>query len=270
VSRILLIDDDSQVNEVVKATLEMLGHTVTAVEHAENVESVFSCFEPDVTLIDYMLPGLSGIDLLKQLGSAHPESMRFLATGMGDFKLLEQALKAGASSMLCKPYRLADVISLIDMAVLLEAALKIELNGDSNLDDDLSLHRSHHGRVNIDDLALVIGYAHHHGAEPGVAARRLPVIAYELMKNAVTHGAHAAPSEFSLALHDDGSNLDLVVSDSGPGFDDAKVLARAHAVMDKSRASGLQVVLAASDKLWFTDGGRSAHVRLAKTVGSDV
>ena len=69
VSKILLVDDDRQVNEVVKATLEMLGHTVTAVERAEKVESIFIDFEPDVTLVDYMLPGIFRPGVAASVGS---------------------------------------------------------------------------------------------------------------------------------------------------------------------------------------------------------
>ena len=108
-SRILLIDDDPQINEVVKATLEMLGHDVTAVEDADQSSRVFSEFRPDLTLVDYSLPGRSGLDLLKELGKERPDAIRFLATGMADFGLLKQAVEAGASSMLCKPYRVSDL-----------------------------------------------------------------------------------------------------------------------------------------------------------------
>jgi CheY-like chemotaxis protein len=245
----------------------MLGHTVTAVERAENIEPVFSSFEPDVTLVDYMLPGRSGLDLLKELSGSHPDSIRFLATGMGDFKLLEEALDAGATSMLCKPYRMTDMMALIDMATLLDAALKTESDPRPNGDAAISLHCSPTGRVSTDDLGALINFARAHRTDEAIAARRLPLIAYELMKNAATHGSGPESTGFSVHLQNTEDYLDLIVSDHGPGFDHSKVLARAHAVMDKSRASGLQIVLAAADRLDFTDSGRIAHARIVKYTG---
>lgn len=263
-SRILLIDDDPQINEVVKATLELLGHVVTAVENADQSGRVFSEFQPDLTLVDYALPGRSGLELLRELGTGRPDAIRFLATGMADFGLLKQALEAGAVSMLCKPYRMSDLAGLLEMTVLLEAALALEKGSIAPAGGSLRLECPAHEPVRSDDLARIISFARVVGCDDDVAVRRLPVLACELMRNAATHGSAGVDGNFSVEISDRERHLELRVCTSGPAFPWERAIARARAGMAKSRASGLQIVLALSDELRYEDDGRVACARVRK------
>jgi CheY-like chemotaxis protein len=261
-SRILLIDDDPQINEVVKATLELLGHTVAAVEDPGQSRKVFAEFHPNITLIDYALPGQSGLVLLHALGENHPDAIRFLATGMSDFGLLKQAMAAGASSMLCKPYRVADLVGLIETATLLEAALQAEASSIAPQCDELHLSCPAAGGVQSADLAQIVHFARSAGCDDDVAFRRLPVVACELMRNAATHGSSGTNDSFAVELKNRKPDLDLHVQSSGPAFAWEKAIARARAGMGKSRAAGLQLVVALSDHINYDDDGRLACARI--------
>jgi len=249
---------------VVKATLELLGHTVASVEDAAISRRVFTEFQPDLTLVDYALPGCSGLDLLKELGSGHPDAIRFLATGMADFGLLKQAVAAGASSMLCKPYRMLDLTGLLETAELLDAAIAIEKSGQLPDDTASALECPAHQPIQSRDLARLIAFAHAAGCDPDVTWRRLPVVACELMRNAATHGSAGSRAPYRVEMMDCDASLELRVSTSGPPFAWEKTLARARTGVDKSRASGLQLVLALTEELHYENEGRLAIARLSK------
>jgi CheY-like chemotaxis protein len=266
VSRILLIDDDVQVNEVMKATLEVLGHNVVAVEDPQKIAETLTTFHPDVTLVDYMLPGISGLDVLRELSHSDPHSIRYLATGMADFRLLQRAVDAGASSLLSKPYRITDLVALMDLAAQLAAALHAEQTPGNAADASLCLNFSMAETADMGDMiGQLISFARSHGAEDDVATRRLPLIAGALVRNARVHGVAQGADSFTVEIEDSGTNFRLNVTDNGRGFDSQKAVARARSSMDKPCASGLQLVLALSNELRFENNGCRACVTLGKS-----
>ena len=267
-SRILLIDDDPQVNEVVKASLEMMGHSVVAVEDPCIALETCLATQPDLTLVDYMLPNCSGLDLLRQIREALPHSLGCLATGMADFSLLKQALSAGAGSMLSKPYRLKDLADLVGLAVLLEESLRLESDGATPAVERVRLTCESDQAIDSGAVAALGRFAKTCAAEPMVIERTLPLIAIELMKNAATHGsAGLSSAHYQVALDDVGDNLELTVANQGAPFNWQKVLARAQTGMQKSRASGLQLVMALAREFTYRDGGREARAMIAKREG---
>lgn len=58
--------------------------------------------QPDVILVDYMMPGMNGLDLLKHLQNTHSEVPIIMITGQGDERIAVQAMKAGASDYVVK------------------------------------------------------------------------------------------------------------------------------------------------------------------------
>jgi CheY-like chemotaxis protein len=269
-SRVLLIDDDPQINEVVKAALEVNGHVVEAVEDADQTEQVFAEFQPNLTLVDYSLPGRSGLELVRVLGRDRPGAIRFLATGMADFGLLRQAVAAGASSMLCKPYRISDLAGLLETATLLEVAMAAEKASDVRASDNLRLECPAHEPVRSDDLARLMAFARVCGGDEDFALRRLPIVACELMRNAATHGSAGTDSTFRVEVSNHWRNLQMRVRNSGPAFAWERAIARARVGINKSRASGLQLVLALTDELYYENEGRVACARLPKRTMEDV
>jgi len=266
VSRILLIDDDVQVNEVIKATLEVLGHSVMAVDDPHDVQEAFSSFQPDVTLVDYMLPGCSGLEVIRELRRLNPHAIQYLATGLADFELLKRALDAGASSLLSKPYRVTDLVTLMDLAGLLSVALQAEESPHEENESVLRLECSSGTCDSAEVLRHIVTFALSHGADDAVAVRHLPMVTEALMKNACTHWVAADASGCTAEIRDTGDTFQVRVSNCGPGFDWRKAIARARSCMDKPYASGLQLVLALAQELHYEDDGRVACAAVSRTM----
>lgn len=101
--RILVVDDDPDLRLVLTLQIEMLGWRVTC---AEDGLKAFECLQEDrydAVVSDIRMPNCDGIDLLRKAKSAFPALPVILMTGFADLSE-EQALKAGAQSLLIKPF----------------------------------------------------------------------------------------------------------------------------------------------------------------------
>jgi two-component system nitrogen regulation response regulator GlnG len=104
VTRILLIDDDDDYSRFLQVTLEEQGYQVVRAETAEDGLTFLAKTDFDLLMLDYMLPGMSGIDCLAAL-QKHPERIGvILMTGHGDPDVAIEAAKLGAIHYVDKPF----------------------------------------------------------------------------------------------------------------------------------------------------------------------
>ena len=103
--RILLVEDHTESRRNLQRLIERRGHEVVAVASAEEAKQELATKEFPFLILDWMLPGESGIDLCRDLRE-RPRGDEFfilLVTARADTKDLEQALEAGANDYLTKP-----------------------------------------------------------------------------------------------------------------------------------------------------------------------
>jgi PAS domain S-box-containing protein len=103
--RILLVEDHPESRRTLQKLIERRGHEVVAVSSAEEAEIELAKQSFPFLILDWMLPGKSGVDLCRQL-RAQPNGEDFfilLVTARDDTQDLEQALEAGANDYLTKP-----------------------------------------------------------------------------------------------------------------------------------------------------------------------
>ena len=103
--RILLVEDHSESRKNLQRLIERRGHEVVAVASAEEAKQELATKEFPFLILDWMLPGESGIDLCRDL-RARPRGDEFfilLVTARADTKDLELALESGANDYLTKP-----------------------------------------------------------------------------------------------------------------------------------------------------------------------
>src|SRR5205814_413758 len=103
--RILLVEDHPESRRVLQRLIERRGHEVIAVGSAEEAEVELAKGFFPFLILDWMLPGKSGVDLCRQL-RAQPNGEDFfilLVTARDETQDLERALEAGANDYLTKP-----------------------------------------------------------------------------------------------------------------------------------------------------------------------
>jgi PAS domain S-box-containing protein len=103
--KILLVEDHQGSRRNLQRLIERRGHEVTACESAEQAEAALAKEKFPFLILDWMLPGRSGVDLCRELRthSNGDEVYIWLITGRSDTKALEEALEAGANDYLLKP-----------------------------------------------------------------------------------------------------------------------------------------------------------------------
>jgi len=103
--RILLVEDHSESRRALQKLIERRGHEVMAVASAEEAEIELAKRSFPFLILDWMLPGKSGVDLCRELRASPQGEELFilLVTARDDPSDLEQALEAGANDYLTKP-----------------------------------------------------------------------------------------------------------------------------------------------------------------------
>ncbi|HEY2139421.1 MAG TPA: response regulator [Chthoniobacterales bacterium] len=103
--KILLVEDHPGSRRNLQRLIARRGHDVTAVTSAEEAEAVLAADKFPFLILDWMLPGKSGVDLCRQLraGPRGDEMFILLVTAKTDAEALQQALEAGANDYLTKP-----------------------------------------------------------------------------------------------------------------------------------------------------------------------
>ena len=113
--RILVVDDDPDLVSVLEARLKTNGYEVRGVSDAVMVVEVARAFNPDLIMLDLMLPGGDGLVVLKRLWMI-PSVKNIpvvVLTGVRDEGYKKKILEAGVSAYVEKPYDVEDLLSKI-------------------------------------------------------------------------------------------------------------------------------------------------------------
>jgi DNA-binding NtrC family response regulator len=108
---VLVVDDDEQFLDVVSQRLEGRGLEVaTATSGGEALDAIRGK-RFDTVVLDFVMPGMSGIETLRQLRERQPDLRVIVLTGHGSIEVGIEAMKLGAEDLIEKP---------VDLQVLLE------------------------------------------------------------------------------------------------------------------------------------------------------
>lgn len=124
-TKILVVEDDEQIRQGLLEVLSQDGYEVSSA--ATGVEAIEKAKKEayDLVITDLVMPGASGMDVLREVKSINSETQVIIITGFGTIENAVQAMGEGASDYLCKPLRIDDVRVKIKKAIE-EAKLKIE------------------------------------------------------------------------------------------------------------------------------------------------
>jgi cyclic di-GMP phosphodiesterase len=123
-TRILIVDDDASVRDVISVLLQEEGYDCRTASSAEGALDVAAAEAPPLVISDMKMPGRDGIWLLEAFRERYPETAVIMLTGYGDTEAAVDCLRRGAVDYLLKPPKLTDLIRAIERAL---AKRRIEL-----------------------------------------------------------------------------------------------------------------------------------------------
>lgn len=111
---ILIVEDEPYQREMLRDFLLEEGHRITEAEDGEKALPLLAQGTFDLVLLDYRLPGLSGIEVLQEALRLNPEIDAVVITAYGTIETAVAAMKAGARDYITKPIELDELSILID------------------------------------------------------------------------------------------------------------------------------------------------------------
>jgi len=140
--RLLIVDDEEAARYGIRRALSTFGYNVSEADSAEAARALIKQQEPDLMLLDVNLPGISGLDLLREIKSANGNGpLVIIVTAHGSERMAVEAVKAGAYDYLSKPFELDDL-----RLVIKNAAETIELRRENfSLRRRIEIERSQRG-----------------------------------------------------------------------------------------------------------------------------
>jgi FixJ family two-component response regulator len=114
---VFVVDDDAGTRESLKNLIRSVGLRVEAFASAQEFLRSQRPDVPGCLVLDVRLPGLSGLDLQKQMAEAERQIPIVFITGHGDIPMTVRAMKAGAVEFLTKPFRDQDLLDAIQQAL---------------------------------------------------------------------------------------------------------------------------------------------------------
>ena len=116
--RALVVEDDDVEATLLCELLQRRGYRVRACATAGECLSVLSSEPADVVITDVKMPGMSGIELCRELRTHHPDVLVIVLTGAADLAHARAAVVAGAHDFIAKPVKLDH----LDLAIKQAAA----------------------------------------------------------------------------------------------------------------------------------------------------
>ena len=116
---ILLVDDQRDIVRLLHSTLQTLGHELDIIDAPSGEEALLEASRRKVDLLvaDYLLPGISGVELMRKIRVRSPELKVIFISGMTERKARNEMLNAGAVAIFDKPIPLADFLDAVERSL---------------------------------------------------------------------------------------------------------------------------------------------------------
>lgn len=114
--RILIVDDEEELVSALKERLNLRGFQAQGVTTGTAALEFLKSEECDVVLLDVKMPGLGGLEVIRQIKDKRPRLQVVLLTGHGSVKSVEDGMALGAFDYLMKPVKIDSLVSVLSAA----------------------------------------------------------------------------------------------------------------------------------------------------------
>lgn len=107
--RILVVEDEEAIRNLIGEYLSKSGYRVGLAEEGNHALAALAADDFDLVLSDVRMPGMDGIELLRNIGELHKQTGVLMLSACEDVGLAVQAMKLGALDYLCKPFQITEL-----------------------------------------------------------------------------------------------------------------------------------------------------------------
>jgi len=158
-NKILLVDDEKDVRDVLNLSLSDMGYDVFEAENGDEALHIFKKTNPSIVLTDIKMPGMDGIELLRKIKHENPEVEVIMITGHGAMDLAIMSLKYDAADFITKPINvdaLEVAVGKVRQKIIMKQKLKEYTENLERLVREKTEMQSH-----LSSLGLMIGSISH-------------------------------------------------------------------------------------------------------------
>ncbi|HLH31350.1 MAG TPA: sigma-54 dependent transcriptional regulator [Terriglobia bacterium] len=156
-AEILVVDDDENVCSAFRQFLKAEGHSPIIASNAEDALRAVHDRHPDVMFIDVRMPGVDGLEALRQIRTSDPNIYAIVMTAYGTSQTSIEAVRLGAFDYLHKPLDLNDVRDVIDKALAAQVLSKKAAENESDGKDEYLLINLVGSSHKMQDVYKLIG-----------------------------------------------------------------------------------------------------------------
>ncbi|HEY3453338.1 MAG TPA: sigma-54 dependent transcriptional regulator [Bryobacteraceae bacterium] len=132
---VLVVDDDSSLRRVMKMQLEEAGYQVALASDGEQAGAIINEQRPKLVITDLLMPGMGGLELLKQIRDNRLETTVIMITAFGSVETAVEAMKSGAYDYVTKPIDYEGLVLAVHRAMERQSLLEEVRSLRSALDE---------------------------------------------------------------------------------------------------------------------------------------
>ncbi|NOR44324.1 MAG: response regulator [Candidatus Delongbacteria bacterium] len=111
--KILIIDDQPEILDVLSEIIEILGHEVYAITTGKDLDRIFDAHDIDIVISDYQMPDMTGYDIAKIMKDNYPKVKVYIVSGYHNILSDEKMLKYGVCGLLDKPFKMDELKEIL-------------------------------------------------------------------------------------------------------------------------------------------------------------
>jgi len=268
--KVLIVDDEHNILDLVQRALNAAGFDVITADSA--LDGLLALQDNPVSMIitDVKMPGMNGLDLMKQVREINPDIPIAVITGFGTEEMATAAMDHGAFYFINKPF---NVESIQEVA---RKGMRLPGPGAEPPPDLLSKAREQIDLLvapNIESIkgacALLNQSARAMGFAPGIYSVKAPFALDELLVNEMKWRHGASPGvETKVNLVLEGGRISINVESPEKVFTDIRLPKSFFDIdYDDDSPAGMRMILQIADKINFSESGRKASVVISSPQG---
>ncbi len=117
-AKILIVDDAAFVRLNMKRMLASAGHVLIEADNGHHAVETYKKQKPDLVMMDITMPELDGISAVREIRQFDPHAKVIMCSSMGQQNKIVDAIQAGATDFIVKPYKEAQVMDAINKALM--------------------------------------------------------------------------------------------------------------------------------------------------------